>query len=281
MKVFISWSGDKSKKVAELVDEWLQCTIQSSQPWLSSRSIDRGALWFSEITTELADTTIGIICLTKENKDKPWILFESGALAKGLNSSRVCTFLIDLEPADLENPLAQFNHTIYTKHSLQQLLNTINSLSEIPLKPSILEKVFEKYWPEFEMRFNAILTEDPPKASNTKRTQGDILSEILTTIRGLDKRMLNVEEKTQQSTSDGLVMGKKTSAYISLAANMIEGGKSKDEILGYAVRQWGYSESQAQILIDLASRQLVDKPIAPRVEINSDMLEQLKKKFGK
>lgn len=118
MKVFLSWSGDRSKKVAELLDEWLQCTIQTCQPWLSSRSIDRGALWFSEITAELADTTVGIICLTSENKESPWILFESGALAKGLNSSRVCTFLIDLEPADLGNPLAQFNHTVYTKSSL-------------------------------------------------------------------------------------------------------------------------------------------------------------------
>jgi len=104
MKVFISWSGDKSKQVAEWIDTWLQCTIQSSDPWLSSRSIDRGATWFTEIMNELSDTSIGIICLTKENKDKPWILFEAGAIAKGLSSSRVCTFLIDLEPIDLVNP---------------------------------------------------------------------------------------------------------------------------------------------------------------------------------
>lgn len=256
MKVFISWSGEKSKKVAELVDEWLQCTIQSSQPWLSSRSIDRGALWFSEITAELADTTIGIICLTKENKDKPWILFESGALAKGLNSNRVCTLLIDLDPADLENPLAQFNHTIYTKSSLQQLLNTINSLSEIPLKPSILEKVFEKYWSEFELKFNAILDEEPPKASSGKRNQSDMLSEILNTIRGLDRRMVRIEDKTTDISKKGQTVSERTSNTIDQVVNMLLASKSNDEIAAYFRNQSGYSETQVKILLDQAYQRI-------------------------
>jgi hypothetical protein len=42
MNVFISWSGERSKKVAELLDNWLQCVLQSVKPWMSSRGIDRG-----------------------------------------------------------------------------------------------------------------------------------------------------------------------------------------------------------------------------------------------
>jgi len=89
MKVFISWSGDRSKKVAELLDDWIQCVIQAVNPWMSSKDIDRGALWFTEITDQLANTSIGIVCLTKENRNKPWILFESGALAKGLTEEKL------------------------------------------------------------------------------------------------------------------------------------------------------------------------------------------------
>ncbi|CAC9976768.1 hypothetical protein [Flavobacterium panici] len=54
MKVFISWSGERSKKVAELLDDWLQCVIQAVNPWMSSKDIDRGALWFTEINDQLA-----------------------------------------------------------------------------------------------------------------------------------------------------------------------------------------------------------------------------------
>src|SRR5690606_36300357 len=112
MRVFLRWSGDRSKQVAELLDTWLKCTIKSLQPWISTRGIGSGELWFPAINKELAETSIGIVCLTKENLNAPWILFEAGALAKGLTSNRVITLLIDLEVADIRDPLAQFNHTL-------------------------------------------------------------------------------------------------------------------------------------------------------------------------
>jgi hypothetical protein len=49
MKIFVSWSGKRSKAVAELMSDWLKCVIQASQPWISTRDIDRGAIWFSGI----------------------------------------------------------------------------------------------------------------------------------------------------------------------------------------------------------------------------------------
>ncbi|HHM2111315.1 TPA: toll-Interleukin receptor, partial [Klebsiella pneumoniae] len=61
MKVFISWSGQRSKAVAELFNDWLKCVIQASQPWISTRDIDRGAIWFSEINDKLKDVSVGIV----------------------------------------------------------------------------------------------------------------------------------------------------------------------------------------------------------------------------
>lgn len=194
MKVFISWSGERSKLVAELLDDWIQCVIQAVDPWMSSKDIDRGALWFSEISDQLANTSIGIVCLTKENKSKPWILFESGALAKGLTSNRVCTFLIDLEPTDLENPLAQFNHTFPSRDSIWELVRTINLTSkEHALKESILSKVFDTYWPQFEESFGKIIKGTPESTSSPKRKGDDIMLDVLSTVRMLDRRLRTME----------------------------------------------------------------------------------------
>ncbi|KUJ59695.1 toll-Interleukin receptor [Flavobacteriaceae bacterium CRH] len=199
MKVFISWSGERSKKVAELLDDWIQCVIQAVNPWMSSKDIDRGALWFTEINDQLANTSIGIVCLTKENRNKPWILFESGALAKGLTSNRVCTFLIDLSPTDLENPLAQFNHTFPVRESVWELVRTINiSLKENALKESVLEKVFETYWVQFDHDFKKIIETTPETAVVTKRKDNDIMLDVLSTVRMLDRRMRNLESTTEK-----------------------------------------------------------------------------------
>ena len=203
MNVFLSWSGDRSKAVAELLDRWLQCVIQAVDPWMSSKDIDRGTLWFSEVNDQLQNTSIGIICLTQENKVKPWILFEAGALAKGLSESRVCTFLIDLEPTDIGAPLSQFNHTSPTQDSLWGLIVTLNnSLKEKGLKEKILDQVFNTYWPQFYSEFQKIITDTPAVETVEKRTDDDILLEILTATRSMNKRVRLLEQESIRDIKD-------------------------------------------------------------------------------
>lgn len=200
MKVFISWSGERSEKVGELFAWWIKCVLQAIEPWVSTQDIDKGSLWFSDISTQLKDTSVGIICLTNENKDRPWILFEAGALAKGLSTNRVCTFLIDLTSSEIHPPLSQFNATLPNKDDMRKLVKMLNStLGTNALKDPILEKVFDTYWPQFQNEFDLIIktTPDSPKAK--KRESDDILSEILDTMRNLERRTRNLESGTSMA----------------------------------------------------------------------------------
>ena len=203
MKVFISWSGPRSRAVAELLNDWTKCVLQATRPWLSTRDIDRGALWFSEIHDQLKDTSVGIVCLTQANRNRPWILFESGALAKGLSSNRVCTFLIDLKPADLEDPLAQFNHTMPERGSVWELMRTLNNcLSANALDERILEQVFDTYWGQFESKFAKILQQNPESEKSEPRPKEDILAEILDNTRHMHSRLRRLESRSERMMSD-------------------------------------------------------------------------------
>ncbi|WP_413432755.1 toll-Interleukin receptor [Crateriforma spongiae] len=203
MKVFISWSGPRSRAVAELLNDWTKCVLQATRPWLSTRDIDRGALWFSEIHDQLKDTSVGIVCLTQANRSRPWILFESGALAKGLSSNRVCTFLIDLKPADLEDPLAQFNHTMPERGSVWELMRTLNNcLASDALDERILEQVFDTYWGQFESKFAGILEQNPESEKSEPRPKEDILAEILDNTRHMHSRLRRLESRSERSMAD-------------------------------------------------------------------------------
>ncbi|MGD9584653.1 MAG: hypothetical protein AB7V26_13425 [Lysobacterales bacterium] len=199
MKVFLSWSGQRSKEVANLLSDWLCCVIQASRPWISTRDLDRGSLWFGEINDQLKDTTVGIICLSQENKNRPWILFEAGALAKGLSTSRVCTLLIDLEPKDIEDPLAQFNHTFPTRESVLGLVKTLNNaLSSEGLDNRILEQVFDTYWPQFESKFTKVLQNTETLPPSKPRPKEDMLGEILENTRMLNSRIRRLEHENDR-----------------------------------------------------------------------------------
>ncbi len=200
MKVFISWSGPRSKAVAIVLRDWLRCVIQALDPWLSTDGIDRGAIWFSQIMEELKDTRTGIICLTSENKNVPWILFEAGALAKGLSTNRVCTFLIDLAPADVEDPLAQFNHTTPTEESMFALLRTLNAQLEKKLDDNILQQVFRAYWEQFTQDFNKAVSDtkvDATALPPVEREERSILEEILSTTKAMEKQVVRLDSEVK------------------------------------------------------------------------------------
>jgi hypothetical protein len=60
MKVFISWSGEKSREVALALREWLPDVINRVEHFVSSKDIDPGRRWQSEVAGELASTSYGI-----------------------------------------------------------------------------------------------------------------------------------------------------------------------------------------------------------------------------
>ena len=96
MLIFISWSGVASEAVAAALANWLPLVIQAVKPWVSSQDIQKGQRWAEEISEKLEETQFGILCVTHENLESPWLLFEAGAISKLRRQSRVSTYLLDV-----------------------------------------------------------------------------------------------------------------------------------------------------------------------------------------
>ena len=180
MKVFISWSGDLSKNIAEIFRQWLPSVIQAVKPYYSPDDVAKGTRWNSEISKELDESKIGIICLTRDNIEKPWIMFEAGAISKNLDKAKVCPLLFGLEPTDIQGPLVQFQSAKFSKKEMKKVVKMINSeLGENSLGTEVLENVFEKWWPDLEKKIQDELSNASQKDNTEIRSERDILEEIL------------------------------------------------------------------------------------------------------
>jgi len=174
MMVFISCSGSLSLEIVKLLYSWLPEVNQSVKPWLYSEDIDKGALWPEEVDKAL-DTTVGILCVSQENKNAPWLLFEAGGLSKGVAKARVSPLLIDLESQDVKQPLARFTFTLPNKEQMWKLLATINRADpEKELGEKLLQKSFDRLWPEFEKPFCKIREAHKGEAKPPKRSVDDM-----------------------------------------------------------------------------------------------------------
>jgi TIR domain len=206
MKIFLSWSGRRSRAVAEALYDWLPKVIQRVDLWLSAANIDKGSRWESEIAVNLEKSNYGIICLTPENTNAEWILFEAGALSKKLEKSSVAPYLFGFENIELRGPLARFQATMADKADTKKLVASINkAVGRGKLPDGALDTIFERWWPDLEAKLKTIAV-DPgfkkPKSSsrNLEVLEGDIQEHA----KMLNKRLLNRYGLKTANTSVGV-----------------------------------------------------------------------------
>ena len=92
MNIFISWSGERSKTAALGLKSLLEDVFVQAVTVFISDHINPGENWGQRLGAELEKSQFGILCLTEDNFQAPWLLFEAGALAKKFAASRVVPF---------------------------------------------------------------------------------------------------------------------------------------------------------------------------------------------
>lgn len=204
MNIFISWSGEKSKKVAELLSSWLPVLLQEIKPWISTRDIQSGSSWFLEINKKIAASSAGIICVTSDNLESRWLNFEAGALVKDLNTSCVIPYLIDIEPSDLGNPLNNLNAVTHKKDHFLKMILDLNSLLDKKITKDVIQKTFEKFWPDIEKVFSEIIESKKKSKKSSKKTNesSDNCENILHEIKEIKKHLSRIEGPSINPNND-------------------------------------------------------------------------------
>ena len=172
MNIFISCSGDLSELVAGYLRIWLRRAFHLIKPLTSFTEITPGSKWHSELSRMLEDSNFGIICLTGENLNAPWINYEAGALSNKVGLSKVIPYLVGIKHSDVptESPLHQFQMVAADKNGTYKLVHCINEcingelksnslcIGDLKFSEEDLKSNFKNWWwPDLEIHLGRIL----------------------------------------------------------------------------------------------------------------------------
>lgn len=246
MQIFISWSGEKSRQIAEVFRHWLPEVIQLVRPYFTPDDVVKGQRWAADIAENLQTSQFGLFCLTADNLAAPWLLFEAGAVSKDSRNGKVCPLLFGVDSSQLSGPLLQFQATPYSKAEVFKFMKAVNAETSLPLTEVHLERAFERCWDELDHKVNAILSTQAEDDSPPRRTVQDMVEETLSIVRALalnptqtvaDEDALNhwlvFFQSTLEYTRDTLKIGesaeqaavldqlRRVSSYLKLVANLM------------------------------------------------------------
>jgi len=180
MKLFLSWSGPKSRPIAEIMKNWIQFLFPSGVDiWLSTQgnSIKPGSFAVPQIIKGLRQSDYGVFCFTKDNVKSPWMMFEAGAVCKqDSNTSEiegVYTILFEGDIDDLRGtPLEQLQHTLFNKESMYKFFAAVNTISgQALIDEHRLSKNAEDSWDIYYPRIATALGERSVRGESMDKEQ--------------------------------------------------------------------------------------------------------------
>ncbi len=158
MRIFLSWSGEISKRIADEIKVYIPIIFDGKVDFFYSPEIRKGEKWQEELFKNIANCKATIICITPENKGAPWINFEAGVIAA--NEFKTCPIYFGFRDCSTEGPLSCFQATLYNKTDFFRLIESINNELDEKTDKEILKNLFEKNWKHLNSRINSILREN-------------------------------------------------------------------------------------------------------------------------
>ena len=209
MKIFISFSGPRSRAVARILHEWLPSVLQNTKPWFSEE-ISSGKRWSPEIAKQLEETQFGIVCLTQENLDERWIHFEAGACSKSVkDDARVVPYLLDVATPQVEGPMAEFQMRLADEQGTRHMVKDLNLLlGQQGLRDDQFAKAFDMWWPELKEKLAGIPPMEGPKPA--ARAEREMIEEVLERQRRIENILSEklLSRAQQSSESVATILGR-------------------------------------------------------------------------
>ncbi|MDR3403267.1 MAG: toll/interleukin-1 receptor domain-containing protein [Chthoniobacter sp.] len=132
-QVFLCWSGELSKALAETFCTWLNEVLPQFRPFFSEEHIPKGAKWRHAIEAALGESRMVVAFVTRANIGvSNWMLYEMAAVGSRNDSNCVAVVLAGLTKSDFSNrpedPFTERQCASYDEEA--EVFQMLNSIAE-------------------------------------------------------------------------------------------------------------------------------------------------------
>ena len=145
MRVFVSWSGNRSRALAQALTDWLPRALPVVEKAWMSPAIPTGTDWRAEIMRELRAADAAIACLTPENLRSQWLNFETGAAAT-ISPEQYRLFPVSLTNDPVPGPLAGLQTAHCTEDGMRTLVKSLNAICKPRLTDAWIDAQVALLW---------------------------------------------------------------------------------------------------------------------------------------
>lgn len=150
--IFLSWSKDKSRRIAESVKLFMERVFGREDLFWISSMIKHGAPFFTEILRAREECDQAMFFLTRDNLRNPWLLFEFGLFyTEGKGTCDVWVLLFDgIQPNELVNtPFEHVQTTSFCRGDFTDMITEINQSTGQSESTELLTERVGLYWSDF------------------------------------------------------------------------------------------------------------------------------------
>lgn len=209
-KIFISWSGKNSKKIAIELKEVLEKKIFASKTlecFVSTVDIASGDDWWNKIQKELKQCKQGILCITKENIKAPWIYFEAGAMIARDVPTIPILFNCNIKSLEGSPIIGKQSVDFYDQSQFLQMIYDINkSMDLLPIQKTQLDAIAKDAYSELKTVLQPILKQlKQTRLFNEKYIYPNHITTVQTNTLYISAPMSSIDDKSYTDLRTGLL----------------------------------------------------------------------------
>ena len=155
VNIFLSWSGTRSRTLAEALNDSLPKIRPEWRTWVSSRQ-KRGTDWRAALFEHITAAEATVLCVTCDSITSRWLAFEAGMLSRRANAP-LLIYGFDIDADELSGtPLARMPLFNATEAGTRELIRTLNAALPEPAIEDDLETLITEAWPRLEFHLRNV-----------------------------------------------------------------------------------------------------------------------------